>query len=217
MNPTTPLAIDLVSDVVCPWCFIGARRLDETLAGLPAESSAIVTYHPFLLDPTTPPQGADLRARLRQKYGGDPERMFATVEQVARASGIPLDFSKVRRTPPTIGAHTLLRQAIGKGTQRALASAFFEGYFLEGLDLGDRAVLAAIAGPHGFDGDEVSRVLDDEDELALTRSDADAAVASGIRGVPFFVFGGRVAVHGAQAVEVLRAAIARARSEPEAS
>lgn len=172
-----------------------------------------MTYRPFLLDPSTPKEGADLRERLRAKYGADPEKMFASVEAAARSSGIPLDFSKVRRTPSTIAAHTLLRHAIDKGTQAALARALFEGYFLEGRDIGDADVLAGIAGAHGFEADEAIRLVRDEGELARTREEAGEAAASGVRGVPFFVLGGRLAVSGAQSVEVLRGAIGRAIDE----
>jgi predicted DsbA family dithiol-disulfide isomerase len=207
-----PLAIDIVSDVICPWCFIGSRRLDQALASLP-EVHAEVTYRPFLLDPTTPAEGADLRQRLRTKYGADPETMFARVEEAARATGIPLDFARVRRTPSTIAAHTLLRHAIARGTQRALAGALFEEYFLQGHDIGDASVLAGVAARHGFDVDDAARIARDEAELALTRQEAAEAAAAGVRGVPFFVFAQRLAVSGAQPPEVLRAAIERAAHE----
>jgi predicted DsbA family dithiol-disulfide isomerase len=207
------LDIDIVSDVICPWCFIGSRRLEQALAPPPDGVEVGVTYRPFLLDPSTPKEGADLRERLRAKYGADPEKMFANVEAAARSSGIPLDFSKVRRTPSTIAAHTLLRHAIDKGTQAALARALFEGYFLEGRDIGDADVLAAIAGSHGFEADEAIRIVRDEGELARTREEAAEAATSGVRGVPFFVLGGRLAVSGAQSVEVLRGAIGRAIAE----
>jgi predicted DsbA family dithiol-disulfide isomerase len=210
-----PLAIDVVSDVICPWCFIGSRRLDQALAELPEVSHAEVRYRPFLLDPSIPPEGADLRQRLRAKYGANPEKMFGVVEAAAHASGIPLDFTNIRRTPPTIGAHTLLRHAIAKGTQRALAGALFEGYFLHGRDIGDANVLAAIGAENGFAADEAASLVRDESQIARTREEAAEVAASGVRGVPFFVFGSRFAVSGAQPPEVLRAAIARATSEAE--
>jgi predicted DsbA family dithiol-disulfide isomerase len=206
------LTIDVVSDVICPWCYIGTRRLEQALEPL-RDLEAEVTYRPFLLDPTTPPEGADLRERLRAKYGADPESMFARVEAEARSSGIALDFSKVHRTPNTIAAHTLLRHAIAKGSQRALATALFEAYFLEGLDVGKTDVLAAIGSRHGFGVDEATRIARDDAELWLTRTEAKGAAASGIRGVPFYIFGGRSAVSGAQPREVLRAAIERAAAE----
>jgi predicted DsbA family dithiol-disulfide isomerase len=203
------LSIDIVSDVICPWCFIGHKRLEQALASFPAPIETTVVFRPFLLDPSIPPEGADLRERLRAKYGGDPQTMFANVEAAARSSGIPLDFSKVKRTPPTIPAHTLLRHALAKGTQRAMADAFFRAYFLEGKDVGNTDVLAGIAAQHGFDSEEARRLAMDGDELAATRAEAEQIRARGISGVPFFVFGGAVGVSGAQTPEVLRAAMER--------
>ena len=204
------LTIDVISDIVCPWCFIGARRLDQALASLPAAIEATVVYRPFLLDPSTPPEGEDLRERIGRKLGMDPERMFGRVEEAARESGIPLDFSRVRRAVATTRAHVLLRHAIEKGTQRALAGALFEGYFLEGRDVGRVDVLAAIAAGHGFAADEVESLLLDPAELARTVDEAGAVAAQGVQGVPYFVFRRRFALSGAQTPEVFRAAIARA-------
>lgn len=204
------LSIDIVSDVICPWCFIGVRRLDQAIETSTGRIDAQVAFQPFLLDPGTPPGGADLRERLRVKYGVDPESMFHRVEAAAHESGIPLDFAKVTRTPSTIAAHTLLGHAVEKGTQRALASALFEAYFLEGRDIGDVTVLGDIAAGHGFEREEAIRLATDARELADTRTAAAAAAARGVRGVPFFVFGGRVSVSGAQSKEVLRAAIEKA-------
>lgn len=205
------LTIDVFSDVICPWCFIGARRLDQALEALaqngPDGVRAQITFRPFLLDPSTPPEGADLRARLRAKYGGDPERMFANVEAAARSSGIPLDFSKVRRTPPTVAAHTLLRHATARGTGHDLAIALFDGYFLKGRDIGDPAQLAAVAAGHGFSEDEARLLAADERELRATRLEAEAAVANGVRAVPLFVFGGRTKLSGAQPPDILRQVI----------
>lgn len=204
------LSIDIVSDIVCPWCFIGARRLDQALASLPEPVEATVVYRPFLLDPSTPPEGEDLRERLARKYGMDPDRMFGRVESAARESGIPLDFGKVRRSVSTARAHTLLRLALEKGTQRALAGALFEAYFLEGRDVGEIDVLADVAAQHGFTVDEAEAKLRDPAELARTREEAGAVAAQGVQGVPFFVFRRRFAMSGAQTPEVFRAAIARA-------
>jgi predicted DsbA family dithiol-disulfide isomerase len=204
------LTIDVISDIVCPWCFIGTRRLDLALASLPQPIEATVVYRPFLLDPSTPPDGEDLRERLGRKLGMDPEPMFERVEAAARESGIPLDFSKVRRSVSTARAHVLLRHALEKGTQRALAGALFEAYFLDGLDVGRVDVLAAIGARHGFAVDEVEATLLDPAELALTLDEARAVAAQGVQGVPYFVFRRRFAVSGAQTPEVFRAAIARA-------
>ncbi len=210
------LGIEIVSDVICPWCFIGTRRLEQALASVQGEIEARVSYHPFLLDPGTPPEGGDLRERLRAKYGADPERMFANVEAAARSSGIPLDFAKVKRFASTVAAHTLLRHAGAEdGTQRRLASGLFEAYFLEGRDIGDPAVLASVAARFGFEADDVLRIVRDEGELAETRAEARAAADQGIHAVPFFIFGGRFAVSGAQSPEVMLAAIRKATEKAD--
>ncbi len=205
------LRIDIVSDIVCPWCFIGSRRLKAALATFP-DLEVELAYRPFLLDPTTPEEGQDLRERLRAKYGGDPEKMFAQVEKAAHSSGIPLDFSKVRRSVSTIAPHTLLRHALEKGTQAALGEALFAAYFLEGRDISRTEVLVELGRAHGFAEGEVERILATEAELEETRDEARAASRGGITGVPFTILGGALAVSGAQEVDVFRQAIEQALS-----
>jgi len=206
----TPLDVTVVSDVICPWCFIGSRRLGQVLETVRDEIEPAIHYRPFLLDPSVPPEGADLRDRLRRKYGADPEAMFVRIEEAARQTGIPLDFTHVRRTPNTIAAHTLLRHAEPRGTQLALSDALFNAYFLEGQDIGQADVLASIAAGHGFTPEEVLVLLADDRERAATRAEAERAARAGISGVPYFVFGNRVAFSGAQPAHVFRAAIAQA-------
>jgi predicted DsbA family dithiol-disulfide isomerase len=204
------LSIDLFADFVCPWCLIGARRLDRALERVPPGVDVTVRHHPFLLDASVPEAGEDLLARLRRRYGGDPRRLQARVEEVARGDGIPLDFARVPRTYPTAAAHTLVRHAAARGTQRALAGALFDAYFLEGRNIADAEELAAIAAAHGFEGDQARALARDPDELAVTRELAEGAARAGISGVPFLVFDRKLAVSGAQPVAVLEEAIARA-------
>lgn len=203
------LAVDIVSDVICPWCLIGTRRLAQALEAFP-DVRADIRYHPFLLDPTTPREGVDLRERLARKYGVVPDRIFERVEAAARESGIALDFSRVKRTFSTLGAHTLLRHAAEKGTQEALAQALFDAYFLDGKDLSAPAELAAVAARHGFEVDEAIALLSDDAELEKTREEATAMARQGIDGVPFFVFDQRLAFSGAQAVDTMKQVIAKA-------
>jgi len=207
----SPLNVDLVSDIICPWCFIGFVRLEEALTRTGA-TDAVLTLHPFQLDPSTPSEGADLRERLAKRFGGAPADVFRRVEAVARESGIPLDYEKVRRFPNTLKAHTLLGAAKARGSQRALARTLFEAYFLRELDIGDPSVLADLAAAHGFTRDEVLATLSDSSALEATRQEAAELSGQGISGVPFTIFEGKLAVSGAQGVEAFASVIERARS-----
>jgi predicted DsbA family dithiol-disulfide isomerase len=203
-----PLPIDLFTDIVCPWCFVGNERLERVLAA--ADQPAVVSHHPFLLDPHTPPEGKDIPAMIRRHMGVDPHQLWSRVEAEAKKSGIDLDLSKARYSYPTLRAHTLIRQAALKGTQRALVRDLFRANFLDAKNISDTAVLAEIGARHGFAADEVERLVSDADELARTRQEAEQAAASGISGVPFYVLDQRFAISGAQPEEVLHAAILRA-------
>jgi predicted DsbA family dithiol-disulfide isomerase len=202
------LAIDIVSDVVCPWCLIGSRRLEMALERFP-DLDVALRFHPFLLDPSVPPEGKDLRAHLRARYGADPESMFGRVEAAARSSGIDLDFAKVQRFPNTLRAHTLLRFAAEKAgdVQRRVARSLFDAYFQGEGDISNVDVLVGIAERHGLPADEARAFLDDEAKLEETRQEAASASRSGISGVPFVVLDEKLAVPGAQEVAVFEKAI----------
>jgi predicted DsbA family dithiol-disulfide isomerase len=213
------LAVDLYIDIVCPWCFIGSERLERVLAEPPPDADPAtdlgpvsVTYHPFMLDPATPPEGIDVPEMLQRKYGIDPRLIWPRAEAQARDAGIDLDLSKQRIQYPSAQAHTLLRHAHTKGTHRALARDLYRANFLDARNISDPAVLAEVAAPHGFAAEETAALVVDEAQLRLTRRAAEAAAATGIDGVPFFIFNHRFAVGGAQPEAVLREAIARARA-----
>jgi predicted DsbA family dithiol-disulfide isomerase len=206
---TDRLDVEIVSDVVCPFCFIGARRLAQALAATP-DLTAEVVYRPFLLSPSVPPEGQDLRDHLKRKYG-NPEPMFRRVEAVAREVGIAMDFGKVRRMSSTVRAHTLLRLALSRGTQAVLANDLFEAYFVEGRDIGAMDVLVELGLRHGFTEKGVIDLMERPAELAETRREAEEAAAAGVTAVPFFVLGKRFAVQGAQPLDVFVRAIAEAR------
>ena len=214
---TASVAIDVFSDVLCPWCFIGGARLEQALSGMTDEVQAEVCYHPFFLRPNIPKAGISVPDMLRQKFGVDPKQVWARAEAAAKESGLPLDLSLQSKMYPTDAAHTLLRHAHAKGTQRALASAFFRSYFLEAKNIGDESVLADIAAQHGFTRSEALELATSQPELELTREEAISAAQGGIRGVPFFIFDGRLAVSGAQSVAVLQAAIRQALAQPSPS
>lgn len=202
------VSIDIVSDIVCPWCFIGSRRVEQAIEGLGIQ--ARVAFHPFLLDPSIPPEGVDLRERLAKRYNVEPDRMFGRVEEAARQSGIPLDFGKVRRMPNTLKGHTLIRHA--EGNQAGLARALFAAYFLEGRDIGDTGTLADIATQHGFTRDAALALLSNDAELEETKAIARSFSERGITGVPFVIVNDKLAVNGAQSVEVFQQAITRGQA-----
>jgi len=202
------ISIEVVSDVVCPWCLIGIERLDQALAAMP-HVKATVRFHPFLLDPTTPEEGEDLRVRLERKYRMPASAMFARVEEAARESGIPLDFSKVTRSISTIRAHTLIRLADDLAMQGALKRALLRAYFLEGRDVSKLDVLTEIGERHGLPRGRIEAALSDPNELEATRALAGEAAQQGVTGVPFFVFDERFAVSGAQPVDTLQKVVAR--------
>ncbi|MET4632886.1 DsbA family oxidoreductase [Kaistia defluvii] len=204
------IQIDVVTDIVCPWCFIGVVRLHKVLADTGIE--ARILHHPFFLDPDVPPEGIDVAEKLRKRFGGDPAAMFARVEAEARKSGIPLDLSKQPRQRPTAAAHTLIRHALAKGTQDALATALFEAHFLQALNIADPDVLTGIAARYGFAADEARRLASDAAELEITHQEAAAAAQGGISGVPFFVFNRRLALSGCQPEDVFHQALAQAAS-----
>lgn len=205
-----PLVVDVYTDLVCPWCFLGTERLDHAVASSGLGARVVLRHHAFLLQPDTPDEGMDIATYLRAKTGREPAELFGRVEAAARESGIALDLSKQPRTYPTARAHALLRRAAERGTQRALERALFRAYFLEGTDLTKTSALVAIAAQHGFTEDEARRIVDDPGELGAVRAEAEESSRRGVRGVPFFVFPGGRSLSGAQSEQTLRAELARA-------
>ena len=196
------IKVDLFTDVVCPWCLIGSKRLDDAIAKLPSDVTVDVENLPFYLDPNTPPEGYDVGEMLRSKYGRDPREIWARAEEQARLSGIDLDLSKQPRTFPTQKAHTLVRLARPKGTQHALANAIASAYFMEHRQVNDVEVLADIATGFGFTRQEALADVNDPRELETSHQLAVWAAQQGIQGVPFFIFDGKFALSGAQPAEV---------------
>ena len=207
------LKIDVFTDVVCPWCLVGSARLDKAIADLPNDIEVVVENHPFYLDPNTPTEGVDVAEMLREKYGRDPQEMWARVESEAKKAGIELDLSRQPRMFPTKKVHTITRLAKPLGIQHELANAIASAYFLEHRQINDDNVLADIAVQYGFDRGDAIDAMNDENELAITEQLANDAAAQGIRGVPFFVFGEKYALSGAQPDEVFERALQQTISE----
>jgi predicted DsbA family dithiol-disulfide isomerase len=196
------IKIDLFTDTVCPWCLVGAERLDQAIAALPDDVEVEVENHPFYLDPNTPAEGVVVADMLREKYGRDPREMWARVEGEAKKSGIDLDLSQQPRSYPTQKGHTLVRLAKAKGTQHALANAIAWAYFMDHRQINDDEVLADIAVEHGFSRDEALGIVRDPAALGETHQLAIAAARQGIQGVPFFIFDNKFAMSGCQPQEV---------------
>jgi predicted DsbA family dithiol-disulfide isomerase len=207
------LKIDVFTDVVCPWCLVGSARLDKAIAALPDDIEVEVENHPFYLDPNTPVEGVIVADMLREKYGKDPREMQERVESEARKAGVDLDLSQQPRMFPTKKVHTITRLAKPLGIQHELANAIANAYFLEHRQVNDDNVLADIAVEFGFDRGDALDAMNDENELAITEQLANDAAAQGIRGVPFFVFGEKYALSGAQPDEVFEKALAQTIAE----
>jgi predicted DsbA family dithiol-disulfide isomerase len=217
------LTIDVVSDVVCPWCYLGQKRLDSAIAAAP-DVDVSVTWRPFQLDPTIPPQGMDRKAYMRAKFG-DEARLrdaHARLEALGDAEGINYAFDAITVSPNTLDAHRVIRWtgANSPEVQNKLVRRLFKLYFEEGADIGDHTVLAEAAGEAGMDRAVVETLLASDADRDAVAQEAATASRMGVTGVPCFLFEGKYAVMGAQDTATLADAIrqiaaAKARGELE--
>jgi predicted DsbA family dithiol-disulfide isomerase len=205
------LTIDVVSDVVCPWCYLGEKRLEAALVG--EAGPVTVRWRPYQLDPTIPPGGLDRAEYMEKKFGksGRLQSVHDNLKRLGAEVGLPFAFDKIKRSPNTLDAHRLIRWAASAGVQEKVVDRLFKAYFVEGRDIGDRAVLIEIAGECGLDVKLVEKLLADGADADLVRQEIEQAQAMGVSGVPFFIFAGRIGVPGAQEPSVLRQAMTQAR------
>jgi len=216
------LSIDIISDVVCPWCFIGKRRIEAALelyhAARPDASAPAVTWHPFQLNPDMPAAGIDRDAYVKGKFGaGRAGQVYGRIVAVGKQVGIAFDFTKVTRQPNTLAAHGLIALAIDSGRQDAMVEALFRAFFLEGRDLTSADTLAEVAAGAGLDATDVKAFLASGKARAHIEAEDRQARKIGVEGVPFFIFNERIAVSGAQEPEVLLDAMLEAEKEPAPS
>ena len=210
--------IDVISDVVCPWCFIGKRHLEQALrawSALHPDEIPTVRWHPFQLNPQLPATGVPRKQYLENKFGG-PERakeIYARVSAAGKRAGIDFAFDHIRVQPNTIDAHRLLHHAAEHGSQDAMAETLFRCYFQEGADLSDRRTLAEIAQQAGMNRNDVAAYLDSDTDRALIEEQDRRARSIGVEGVPFFIFNQRVALSGAQPPEIIVEAMEKAREQ----
>jgi predicted DsbA family dithiol-disulfide isomerase len=214
------VAIDVVSDVVCPWCYIGKRKLETALDELAARhppQEASVRWHPFQLNPDIPAEGIPRSAYLRAKFGGEGRAadIYARVTAVGAEVGIAFDFDRIQVQPNTLAAHRLIAWAQDRGDAKQtsdLVERLFVAYFVQGRTIGDAEVLVAIASEAGLDPGAARAMLASAEGLAAVSAEDREARSVGINGVPFFIFNGSTAVSGAHDPKTLLEAIAKAQS-----
>jgi len=210
MTEQQPVRIDVVSDVVCPWCFIGKRRLEKALA-LKPEIPVEVHWHPYFLNDWIPREGIARSEYLTAKFGS-PDRYAGIAQRVTEAAaeeGLDYATDRISRQPNTIDAHRLIKWAEGIGKAAEMKQKLMDLYFTEGADLSNRAVLVQAASDVGLDADDVTDALASDQDVEQVSQEAKAAKEAGIEGVPCFIFGGKFAVSGAQAPQYLAEALER--------
>jgi predicted DsbA family dithiol-disulfide isomerase len=202
--PRARLTIEIVFDLVCPWCRLGTARLKRALRSRP-DILAELRWRPFLLNPDLGSGGVTRQDYMVRKFGGEERarRLHGTIGELGRAEGVTFRFELMRRIPPSLDAHRLVRWAARQGMADALVEALFDAYFAEGQDIGDRAVLAALAGETGLEAAAAAAFLAGSGEADAVHADNLRAHRLGINGVPCFVVQERHAIAGAQEPEVL--------------
>ncbi len=202
------LTIDVISDIICPWCFIGKRRLEKALAGRPAT----VRWHPFQLNPDMPREGIERKAYRIRKFGSweRSQELDAQVAAAGRGEGLAFNFDRQARTPNTLDAHRVIWLAGERGVQDAVVEALFLAYFTDGRDLSDRGTLADVAAGAGLNRAEIDEMLAGDKGLDVVQAGEEQARRLGVSGVPFFVVNGRVALSGAQPPELFQQAFEQA-------
>lgn len=195
--------IDIFSDTVCPWCYIGKQRLERALARRPQEALTI-TWRAFQLNPDMPTDGMERQRYLSTKFGGaeNAATIYGRIRSVGEEESIPFDFEAIARTPNTVDSHRLIRYAAELGHQDDVVQAIFEAYFCDGRDIGDRQVLTEIGAAAGLDETSVIEFLTSGAQSAEILAEDNAARRMGIQGVPCFIIDGRHVLSGAQPPEV---------------
>ena len=205
------MQIDFISDTVCPWCFIGKRRLARAMAQRP-NIAFDVRYRPYRLDPAVPKGGLDREAYLAAKFGknGGIEEAQRIIAAEGAKEGIEFDFAAIKRAPNTLDSHRLIRWAALTGAQDEVVERLFAAYFENGEDIGDIRILADIADVCGMDGAQMADMLESDEDVTLVEREDQLAREMGVTGVPAMIFANKVAVSGAREPEVLTMVIDKA-------
>jgi predicted DsbA family dithiol-disulfide isomerase len=202
--PKARLSIEVVHDLVCPWCYLGMRRLLRTLRRRP-DLLFDIAWRPFLLNPDMPRVGMARADYVMRKFGGEERarRLYASISDIGLTEGLQFRFDRIRRTPSSVDAHRLVLWAAGSGAETDLVEALFAAHFTDGRDIGEISVLAALAYTVGLDGSAATAFLRAETSVDAIHAENLRAHRLGINGVPCFVIGGRHAIAGAQEAEVI--------------
>jgi predicted DsbA family dithiol-disulfide isomerase len=208
------MQLEIFADTVCPWCYIGQRRLARALAARPLPNLKL-RWRAFQLNPTMPAEGMDREKYMLAKFGGSDraKRLHDMVVKIGRAEGIEFAFERIRRTPNTLASHRLLAEAAAQGLQEEMLTRVFEAYFTEGLDIGDADELLALAEDVGLDLAPARKAIAGNDEIDRMLNEDFQARRTGITGVPYFVFNQRFGLSGAQDPEALYALFDLARED----
>jgi predicted DsbA family dithiol-disulfide isomerase len=205
------LQIDIYSDIVCPWCFVGKRRLERALTSIGGDVN--VAWRPFQLNPTMPLDGMDRTVYLKAKFGS--LEVFGRMEEQLLAAGedeqIPFAIEKIQRTPNTFAAHRLVWYAAQQGKQNEVVESLFRAYFLEGKNIGELKTLVHVAAEAGLDRTETDTFLTSEQGVVEVKAEEAVGHRLGIRGVPYFVINSSIAISGAQPPDIFVSAIRQAR------
>ena len=215
----TALTVDVVSDIVCPWCFIGKRKLEVALGEINSSDPSLgveVRWHPFQLNPDLPADGIPRTRYVEQKFGGAAraDDVYARVTNAGEAVGISFRFDRIERQPNTFDGHRLIAWAQQQGDATVLVERLFSAFFLDGRRIGDRDELAGLAAECGLSQRDAHAMLESDAMREAVENESREALDVGIQGVPFFIFNGSVAVSGAQDPATLREAMAAARRDP---
>ena len=205
------LTIDIFSDVICPWCYIGKRRLEKAVNALDGRHEVRVRWLPFQLNPTMPKEGISRKEYRTKKFGSweHSQELDAKVEAVGKEEGISFAFNRIERTPNTLDAHRLIWLADQQGVQGAVVEALFLAYFIEGRDISNRQTLIDVVADAGLDRHQAEVVLGSDEGMEAIKAAEVKAQRAGVQGVPFFIVNGVLSISGAQGSDAFLEAFGR--------
>ena len=214
MEPRVMIKLDIMSDPICPWCYIGKTQLDRALAANP-DHPFTIEWHPFQLNPSMPAEGMDRRAYLEGKFGSKAAavEVYSNIERQAQALGLPINFAAIKRTPNTINAHRLIHWAGLEQKQQLLIDALFDAYFCNGIDIGDLGALRDIAIKAGLQPDVTTQLLNSDSDISMIKERDSHSRKMGVNAVPTFIVANQHAVPGSQTPEVWASIIAELQTQ----